>query len=174
MGHPGNKRYQLPRGACRKNSRSLAAPRNGCTICSRNFPATLRPTIPHSLRRWPSQAKIIVSFTSEVQQLLSHRGRLVLDFVVAQARDSMYGRMTFATRQTFAAFQSSSMLAFLRLRVSRRASSATSRPSLFLYLKQSATVFAGLNTWINTFSIFLIWTPYLRGSPEKRTIRRGG
>ena len=58
--------------------------------------------------------------------------------------DSRYGRMTLATRQTLAACQSWSIVARRFFQQSRRASRATSSPTLLRYLKQSATVFAGL------------------------------
>ena len=50
--------------------------------------------------------------------------------------------MTLAIRQTLAAFQSSSLVAFFFRQQSRRASSATSRPTRLRNLKQSATVLA--------------------------------
>ena len=49
----------------------------------------------------------------------------------------MYGLITFVTRQTLAACQRSDVVAFRVLIDSRRASTATSSPILFRYLKQS-------------------------------------
>jgi len=48
----------------------------------------------------------------------------------------MWGRVTFVTRHTLAAVQSSSMEAFFRRRDSRRHSMGTSSPSLLRNLKQ--------------------------------------
>ena len=59
-------------------------------------------------------------------------------------RASMYGRMTRHTRHAFAAAVSSSIWKRRARQPSRSASRATSRPTLFLNLKQSATVLAGL------------------------------
>lgn len=58
------------------------------------------------------------------------------------ARASRYGRITHATRQASAALLRWSIERFRDRRYSRRASRATSRPILFRYLKQSATVFS--------------------------------
>jgi len=59
------------------------------------------------------------------------------DFVMG-----VYGRMMLDMRHTFACFQISSSVNRRSRSPSRRASSATSRPILLRYLKQSATVFA--------------------------------
>src|SRR5438445_7786745 len=59
---------------------------------------------------------------------------------VRHATASTYGRMTFSIRHTLAAAQSSFMVAFFCRQQSRRASIATSSPTLFRNLKQSATV----------------------------------
>jgi hypothetical protein len=56
---------------------------------------------------------------------------------------------------------------------SRRASMATSRPILFRYLKQSATVFAGDATRTVTLSIVRPSIPSVSAAPEKRTMRKG-
>src|SRR3989442_10897890 len=82
--------------------------------------------------------------------------------------------MTFATRHTLAYFQSSSIVARRWRQKSRRASSATSRPILFRYLKQSATVFAALYTRTGTPSILCFSTPLVRAAPENLTILSGG
>jgi hypothetical protein len=57
---------------------------------------------------------------------------------------SWRGRITFSTRHTRANFMRSSILDRFRLRYSLRASSTVSSPSLFRYLKQSASVSSGL------------------------------
>src|SRR5689334_16230419 len=91
------------------------------------------------------QSEVLLGLFGNVQQSLSYRRRQIRVLLV-QLTDSRYGCITRATRQTFAASQSSSIEAFLFRRQSRSASSATSRPILFRYLKQSATVLAALNT----------------------------
>jgi hypothetical protein len=80
----------------------------------------------------------------------------------------------FATRQTLAAAQSSSMDAFLRRRYSRRASSATSMPILLRNLKQSATVFAGVYTLRVPPWMRYSFTPKWSADPEIRTNRIAG
>ena len=59
-------------------------------------------------------------------------------------KTSMYGRITLATRHILAYCQSSVRVHLPFCRQSLSASTAISRPILFRYLKQSATVFAGL------------------------------
>src|SRR5882762_600944 len=82
--------------------------------------------------------------------------------------------MTLVTRQTLAAAQSSSIVAFFVRRDSRRASMATSRPILFRNLKQSATVFAGLNTRRVAPEDAYSFTPKRSVGPDMRTRRIGG
>lgn len=70
----------------------------------------------------------------------------------------MYGFITFATRQTLAACHRSSAVALRFPMDSRRASSATSSPILFRYLKLSATVFATEKTRSGTPSTsWVVW-----------------
>ena len=88
-------------------------------------------------------SEVVSALSSEIEKALSHGCGKVTNVPGAHAIDSRYGRMTFATRHTFAYFQNSSIVARRCRQQSRRASSATSRPILFRYLKQSATVFAG-------------------------------
>ena len=63
---------------------------------------------------------------------------------VLVAKTARYGLITLATRQTFAIWNISSIVASRFRRTSRRASRATSSPTLLRHLKQSATVLAGL------------------------------
>src|ERR1700678_1890316 len=82
--------------------------------------------------------------------------------------------MTLATRQTFAASQSSSIVAFFSRKHSRSAWIASSVPVFDRNLKQSATVFAGLYTLISNPSTRCSTTPKVRASPETRITRMGG
>jgi hypothetical protein len=66
------------------------------------------------------QSKILFPLARTIRQALPNGGREVGD-ILCQDRDSIYGRMTLATRQTFAASQSSSMVAFFSRKHSRRA-----------------------------------------------------
>ncbi len=86
----------------------------------------------------------------------------------------MYGFITFATRQTLAACHRSSAVALRLLMDSRRASSATSSPILFRYLKQSATVFATEKTRSGTPSTSWVVWPKSSVCFENRTIRSRG
>ena len=86
--------------------------------------------------------EVLAALASSIEETLAHRGSKVPRTLGTHASASMYGRMTRETRHTRAYSESSSVVQRRCSRQSRRASTATSRPILFLNLKQSATVFA--------------------------------
>ena len=110
----------------------------------------------------------------DIEQSLADGGCDVPWIGGLQSRASMYGFITFATRQTLAACHRSSTVALWLLMDSRRASSATSRPILFRYLKQSATVFATEKTRSGTPSTSWVAWPKSSDCFENRTIRNCG
>lgn len=86
---------------------------------------------------------VLMRFARNHQQAVTDRLCGVLDRPFRHDTSiSAYGRMTFSMRQAVAAAASSSMVNFFSRHPSRRASMATSRPTLLRYLKQSATVLA--------------------------------
>ena len=89
------------------------------------------------------QTKVFFSLTRKIEETLTN-GRCDVGDRFAQDSDSIYGRMTLATRQIFAASQSSSIVALFSRKHSRRACIASSVPIFDRNLKQSATVLAGL------------------------------
>jgi hypothetical protein len=91
-----------------------------------------------------SEIEILATVSAQIQQPLANGSWEIGGLFFVHAVASMYGLMTFATRHILAKCQSSSLVHLLCLRQSRSASSAISSPILFRYLKQSATVLAGL------------------------------
>jgi hypothetical protein len=89
-----------------------------------------------------NKTEILAGAGGDIQEPLADGCSDFPGFDRLQVSASMYGLITFVTRQTLAACQRSAVVAFRFLIDSRRASSATSSPILFRYLKQSATVLA--------------------------------
>jgi hypothetical protein len=103
--------------------------------------------VQQALRPVPHQELLVVfAARGERAKASRHRGGNVADQTLGAhaVRNSRYGLITLCIRQAPAASQIWSMVAIRRLQTSRSASRATSSPILFRYLKQSATVFAGL------------------------------
>ena len=74
--------------------------------------------------------EVFPSLATEVQQSLPYGCRDVTDAFLRHARASSVGRMMLATRSTFAISKISAGVAFFFLRQSRRASIATSLPTV--------------------------------------------
>src|SRR6516162_1373569 len=120
------------------------------------------------------QGEVLVLLLAEIQQPLTNGCRHVGWKSLAHARASRYGFITRATRCSVAYFQMSSILKSLRRRKARSASSATSRPVLLRYLKQSTTVRAGVVSRTVTPSMRRDSTPCVRAGFANRTMRTGG
>ncbi len=121
-----------------------------------------------------NETEILAGAGGEIQKLLADGCCGDPGFDRLQVRASMYGLITFVTRQTLAACQRSAVVAFRFLIDSRRASSTTSSPILFRYLKQSATVLAPEKMRTGTPSTLCVSWPNSSDCFEKRTIRIGG
>ena len=116
-----------------------------------------------------NQAEILAITGGDVEEFLANRRRDIPGTARVQASASRYGLITFATRQTLAACHRSSIVAFRSRRHSRSASIATSRPILFRYLKQSATVLAIEKTRVGTPSMSCISWPNSSDSLEQES-----
>ena len=86
------------------------------------------------------ETKIFASAIRYIEQSLMDRRVDASGVGALQSRPSMYGFMTFATRQTLAPCQRSSAVALRILMDSRRAPSATSSPTLFRYYSRQPSL----------------------------------
>ena len=77
-----------------------------------------------------NELKVVALAARQLQEPVPHRRGQIFGPILAHTTDSRYGRMTFPIRRAWAAWCSCSIVTFFCRQQSRRASSATSRPTL--------------------------------------------